>query len=83
MFGTADTGAVLAVIIPAAIAILGGLIALVWRVSALTTKVEYLGGLLQLNTNRLDTIEAKADGAKETAQAAVAAASAVARSAST
>lgn len=77
-----DTGTTLAVIVPTAVAILGGGLTMAWRLGALSTKVENLTDQLRTNTNRLDIIDAKADGAKEAASAAVAAATAVARSAS-
>lgn len=79
--GTTDTATVLAVIVPTAVAILGGGLTMAWRLGALSTKVENLTEQLRTNTNRLDIIDAKADGAKESASAAVAAATAVARGA--
>lgn len=79
---TVDTGAILAVVVPTAVAVLGGGLTMAWRLGSLSTKVENLSDQLRMNTNRLDIIDAKADGAKEAASAAVAAATAVARSAS-
>ena len=75
-----DTGAILAAVIPTAVAILGGGLTMAWKLGSLSTRVDSLTEQLRGNTNRLDIIDAKADGAKEAASAAVAAATAVARS---
>lgn len=82
MLAQVDPGLVAAVITLGG-SIVGGALIMAWRLGALSTRVDNLKEQLRMNTNRLDLIEAKADGAKESAQAAVAAATAVARSTGT
>lgn len=58
------------------VSIIGGALIMAWRLGALSTKVENLGGQLDDNTHRLDAIDAKADQARELASAATATAQA-------
>lgn len=56
--------------------IIGGAILMAWRLGGLSTKVDLLIEQQRTNTNRLDVIDAKADGATSAATSATAAAQA-------
>lgn len=60
-------------VISLGVSIIGGAIIMAWRLGGLNTSVKLLEKSLDGNTKRLDVIEAKADGAKDTATAATSA----------
>jgi len=80
LLGSSVDAGVWVAVISLGATIIGGAIVMAWRLGGLDTSVKGLGRQMEQNTGRLDVIEAKADAAKETATAAVAAANAVASS---